>query len=151
MHTPFVRTARLWAPALLLSVLAACGPSDLVGKDKIGQIEVGMRRDAVLSVLGRGVLNPNQPSDSLRLIQGFRQQQFLSGGNNYQILWYREKPGTVEEQITRENETPVLFQGDTVIAAGWSDFDDAAAKLNLPNPYRAKERLDSLIKGSSGN
>jgi hypothetical protein len=63
------------------------------------------------------------------------------------VIWYRETPGSVEEPITRENETPVLLQADTVIAAGWADFDETALKLNLPNPYRSQERLDSMIKG----
>ena len=146
------RRARGFSVALAIvaaatAALAACGPSDLVGKDKIGKLDVGMSRDSVLLVLGTGTLTPNQPGDSLRLIQGFRQQQFFAGGSMYQVIWYRETPGSVEEAITRENETPVLLQADTVIAAGWADFDDTALKLNLPNPYRSQERLDSMIKG----
>ena len=66
------------------------------------------------------------------------------GGATYQVIWYRETPGSVEEPITRKNETPVLLQADTVIAAGWDDFDVTALTLNLPNPYRRQERLDSL-------
>jgi hypothetical protein len=139
---------RLLAPVLIVAaaslLLAACGPSDLVGKGKIGKLDVGMPRDAVLAILGTGTLTPNQPGDSLRLIQGFRQQQFFAGGATYQVIWYRETPGSVEEPITREHETPVLLQADTVIAAGWADFDETALKLNLPNPYRSQERLDSL-------
>ena len=139
MRSSFVRAVPV---ATLL--LTACGPSDLVGKGKIGKLDVGMPRDSVLAILGTGTLTPNQPGDSLRLIQGFRQQQFFSGGATYQVIWYRETPGSVEEPITREHETPVLLQADTVIAAGWADFDDTALKLNLPNPYRSQERLDSL-------
>ena len=140
MRSSFVRAV----PVAATLLLAACGPSDLVGKGKIGKLDVGMPRDAVLAILGTGTLTPNQPGDSLRLIQGFRQQQFFAGGATYQVIWYRETPGSVEEPITREHETPVLLQADTVIAAGWADFDDTALKLNLPNPYRSQERLDSL-------
>ena len=140
MRSFFVRAVPV-AAALLL---AACGPSDLVGKDIIGDLRVGMPRDSVLAILGTGSLTPNQPSDSLRLVKGFRQQQFFTNGAMYQIIWYREKPGSVEEPIARETDTPVLLQADTVVAAGWADFDEAASRLNLPNPYRSQERLDSL-------
>jgi hypothetical protein len=135
-----VRTIPL-AAALLF---AACGPSDLVGKEKVADLRVGMPRDSVLAMLGTGSLVPNQPSDSLRLLKGFRQQQFYSNGTLYQIIWYREEPGSVEEPIARETDTPVLLAADTVVAAGWADIDEAAAALNLPNPYRAQERLDSI-------
>jgi hypothetical protein len=139
MRASFVRAVPV--AALLL---AACGPSDLVGKDVIADLHAGMSRDSVLTVLGTGSLTPNQPSDYLRLVKGFRQQQFFTNGAMYQIIWYREKPGSVEEPIARETDTPVLLQADTVVAAGWADFDEAASRLNLPNPYRSQERLDSL-------
>ena len=60
--------------AAATAALTACGPSDLVGKDKIGKLDVGMPRDAVLAILGTGTLTPNQPGDALRLSKGFRQQ-----------------------------------------------------------------------------
>jgi len=129
-----------------LLLLAACGPSDLIGESKMDDLRVGMPLDSVVTVLGEGKLVPNQPADSLRLYRGFRQQQFLVNGTTYRVLWYREAPGNIEEEITREKETPVLFAGDTVIAAGWSEFDDKAAELNIPNPYRTMERLDSISK-----
>ena len=131
----------IFSAALLF---AACGPSDLVGKEKVADLRVGMPRDSVLAMLGTGSLVPNQPSDSLRLLKGFRQQQFYSNGTLYQIIWYREKPGSVEEPIARETDTPVLLAEDLVVAAGWAEFDEAASRLNLPNPYRSQERLDSL-------
>ena len=131
-------------PLVTALALAACGPSDLVGKEKVADLRVGMPRDSVLAILGTGSMAPNQPSDSLRLLKGFRQQQFYSNGTLYQIIWYREKPGSVEEPIARETDTPVVLAVDLVVAAGWAGFDEAASRLNIPNPYRGQERLNSL-------
>ena len=36
------------------------------------------------------------------------------------------------------------FRQQQFFAAGWAAFDDTALTLNLPNPYRRQERLDSL-------
>jgi hypothetical protein len=44
----------------------------------------------------------------------------------------------------RHDDASRPLQADTVIAAGWADFDHTALTLNLPNPYRRQERLDSL-------
>jgi len=143
------RFAPVRAPLVVaaFALLAACGPSDVVGKDTLDPIEEGMTLEAVAGVLGTGPLTVNQPADSLRLYHGFRTQLFLVNGQNYRVLWYREAAGTVEQEITRERETPILFDGNNqVIAKGWADFDDKAAELNIPNPYRAAERLDSISK-----
>ena len=143
------RFAPVRAPLVVaaFALLAACGPSDVVGKDTLDPIEEGMTLEAVAGVLGTGPLTVNQPADSLRLYHGFRTQLFLVNGQNYRVLWYRKAPGELEDQITRESDTPILFdREDRVIARGWSEFDDKAADLGIPNPYRAAERLDSISK-----
>jgi len=65
------------AAALLL---AACGPSDVVGKEKLGPVNEGMKLADLPPVLGTGPLAPNQPADSLRLFNGYRTQVFLVPG-----------------------------------------------------------------------
>ena len=71
-------------PVAAALLLAACGPSDLVGKDLIGDLRVDRPRDSVLAMLGTDALEPIQPSASLRLIQGFRRQPFYSSGTRSQ-------------------------------------------------------------------
>lgn len=127
-------------------LLAACGPSDLVGEKKLKPIKNGMTLTEVAGVMGDGPLKPSQPADSLRLFHGFRTQVFLAQGERYQVLWYREKAGSIEEAITREVETPILVHADTVMGKGWAFYDETASLLNLPNPYRSKDRLDSISK-----
>ncbi len=139
------RRARGLVPAAaLLCSFAACGPSDIVGKDRLRSIATGLSVDSVITLLGPGPLSPLQPTDSLRLKAGYLTQTFLVAGEQYRILWYRESPGSVEDPITRETMTPILFRGDGVIAAGWADFDRKARELDIPNPYRSRERLDSI-------
>jgi len=148
MHTRFVSSLKATLP-LLVAAAVACGPSDIVGKAKLKPLHAGMRKDSVLAVLGTGTLKPRQPADSLRLVNGFRTQMFIVEGQLYRVLWYREAPGSIEDAITREQETPILMQNDTIVSVGWSDFDRNAEKLHIPNPYRAKERMDSISKSQT--
>ncbi|BAH37784.1 MAG TPA: hypothetical protein DGD08_05035 [Gemmatimonas aurantiaca] len=149
MKTAFVRSFAVITVVGTFSVLAACGPSDLVGKEKLGSVKEGMTFAQVDSVIGKGPLDPMQPGDSLRLHNGFRTQIFLIQGQQYTVVWYRDTPGSIEDGISRQTETPLLFQGNMVLAKGWSDFDAKAEELNIPNPYRAKERLDSISESQT--
>ncbi|MCE2899780.1 MAG: hypothetical protein ACK6DP_19425 [Gemmatimonas sp.] len=134
------------AAALLL---AACGPSDVVGKEKLGPVNEGMKLADLPPVLGTGPLAPNQPADSLRLFNGYRTQVFLVQGKQYRVVWYRDKPGSIEEEISRERETPVLLENDVVIGKGWAFFDQTAEEVGIPNPYRTRERLDSIAQAQT--
>jgi hypothetical protein len=131
---------------LTLAALTACGPSDMVGSKRLKPIHKGMTLDSVAAVIGDGPLTVNQPADSLRLFHGFRIQAFFVKGAMYKVLWYREAPGTVEESIEREKETPILLKSDSVLVKGWNDFDDTAQEIGIPDPYREKERVDSIAK-----
>ena len=145
MQPTFVRLGACLGAVVLLS-LAACGPSDLVGKDKLGKIKDGATLAEVASAIGEGPLKPLQPGDSARLFHGYRNQQFLAKGQTYRIIWVRDEPGSIEDQVVREKESPIVMVGDSVIGTGWSFFDDTAESIGLPNPYRAKDRLDSMSR-----
>jgi hypothetical protein len=97
-------------------------------------------------LLAQGPLTPLQPADSLRLFHGYRTQIFVVNGDQYRVVWYREQPGSIEETITRERETPILLKEERVIGHGWAFYDKQAETVGLPNPYRAKERLDSIAQ-----
>ena len=147
MRTSVVRRIAPLSGALLI-LLAACdsGPKDIVGKGKLDPLKGGTPVAEVVTLLGEGPLKPRQPSDTLRLLHGYRVQAFLAQGERYSVIWYREKEGNVEERITRELETPILMHADTVMGHGWSYFDEKASALGIPNPYRSKERMDSISK-----
>ncbi len=149
MKPALVRSLSVLTATVTLSVMAACGPSDMVGKEKLSPVKEGMTFQNVDAVIGKGPLDPMQPGDSLRLHNGFRTQVFLVGGQKYTVVWYRDTPGSIEDEISRTTETPLLFQGDTIIAKGWSDFDSKAEALNIPNPYRSRERLDSIAESQT--
>lgn len=149
MKPVFVRARLLALAVTSLSVLAACGPSDLVGKEALKPIKESMTMAQVDSILGQGQMQPRQPTDSLRLHNGYRTEVYLIEGQRYTILWYRDQPGTIEDAITRQTDTPILFQGNQVVAKGWSDFDAKAQQINMPNPYRSRERLDSISQSQT--
>jgi len=65
------------------------------------------------------------------------------------VVWYRDKPGSIEEEISRERETPVLLENDVVIGKGWAFFDQTAEEVGIPNPYRTRERLDSIAQAQT--
>jgi hypothetical protein len=149
MSSFVVRTRALVSAAALFSIVA-CGPSDVVGKDKLDPIEEGMTKQAVLTIIGNGPLQPVNAPDIVRLTNGYRTQAYLVDGANYQVIWYREAIGTLNDSISRQTDTPILFRNDTVIGRGWSVYDKKSGEIGLPNPLRERERLDSISKAQQG-
>lgn len=148
MSSSVVRIRALLSAALVLS-FAACGPSDVVGKEKLGSIEEGMTKQAVMAVIGTGPVQPTTANDAVRITNGYRMQAYMVNGENYQVVWYREAPGTLADSISRQTDTPILFRNDTVMGRGWSYFDKKTGELGLPNPLHDRERLDSISKSQS--
>ena len=87
--------------------------------------------------------------DAPRIVSGFRRQMFITGGKTYEVLWYREDPGSLNDAIVHEHETPILLQGDSLLGWGWKFFSAKAKEINLPDPSRDKERMDSIVKSQS--
>lgn len=133
MSPALVRTAScLMATALLLS---ACGDRNAdVGADKLAALTEGSPRDSVLQVFGTGPLTA-QYADTLRLEHGFRRERYLIAGQQYEVLYYRELPGTVTEPVQQAKETPVVLQEGKVLGLGWRYYvETAMPELQLPNP-----------------
>jgi hypothetical protein len=146
MRPAFVRTRRasaLLAATATLTLLAACGADD-VGAAKLNALKHGSPRSEVLTVLGTGSTKPFQPTDSLRIVSGYRVARYLSDGLTHEIIWYREIAGTTEDSITRTTDTPVVIVNDTLAGWGWGFYDKYAAQHKIPNPGRDRERLDSI-------
>lgn len=155
MHTPLSHSRRSqfsrWAGAITLTgslLLAACGPSD-IGASKLKPLHSGATRDQVLAAMGTGPLAPTKPADQPRIVNGFRRQMFITSGQAFEVFWYREEPGTVEDPILKERETPVLMVGDTLAGWGWKFYSPFAAKINLPDPTADQARLDSIYRSQN--
>lgn len=137
-----------WAGAAVAAatlMLAACAPSD-IGKAKLKAIPEGSKREAVVGAMGTGPLAPTTVADEPRIVNGFRHQVYITAGQQFEIIWYREAPGMLSDPITRETDTPVVIQGDSLAGWGWKFFTPFAAKLNLPDPSHDKARVDSIAK-----
>jgi len=147
MQAYVVRTRALVSAALLLATVACgTGDSDAVGASKLDAIEEGMPKDSVLPLLGTGPLIPIKAPDVLRLANGFRTQIYLVNGANYQVIYYREALGSLEDSISRTVETPILLKNDTVMGWGWSFYEKKSSEIGLPNPLNGAARLDSIGK-----
>ena len=122
----------LLATALLLG---ACGDGHAdVGADKLAALTEGSPRDSVLHVFGTGPLTAKY-ADTLRLEHGFRRERYLIAGRQYEVLYYRELPGTVTEPVQQAKETPVVLQEGKVLGLGWRYYvETAMPALQLPNP-----------------
>lgn len=143
--TSFVaRSAGIAAIAATL-LLAACGPSD-IGKAKLKALPQGAKRDAVVATMGTGPLAPTTPADEPRIVNGFRHQVYITAGKQFEVLWYREAPGTLSDPIVRETDTPIVIEGDTLAGWGWKFFSPYAAQYNLPDPSHERARVDSIAK-----
>ena len=76
-----------------------------------------------------------QYADTLRLEHGFRRERYLIAGQQYEVLFYRELPGTVTEPVQQAKETPVVLQEGKVLGLGWRYYvETAMPALQLPNP-----------------
>ena len=147
MFSFVVRTRALVSAALVLAAVACgTGESDAVGSNKLDPIEEGMPKDSVLPIIGTGPLTPIKAADVLRLVNGYRTQVYLVNGVNYQVIYYREALGSLEDSISRAVETPILLKNDTVMGWGWGFYEEQSAKLNLPNPLNQSARLDSIAR-----
>ncbi len=144
MNRKFVRSALGFAAVGLTILLAACGPDD-VGAAKLKVLKENTSRDSVLAVMGTGPL-VGTGVNSLRVVSGFRHQVYIVAGKQYEVLWYREKPGSIEDKIVRENETPLVVVDNKLVGHGWSFYTGYAEKMHLPNPARDREIVDSIAR-----
>lgn len=145
VRSQFIRFTTLSVLAGAVVLAAACGSSDL-GGDKLKALKTGDTRAKVAEVMGTGPLTSSTGADSTRLMQGYRLQRYVTNGTTHEIIWYREKPGTLEDGLDASLVTPVVLVADTVVGWGWNFFSKYAAKNGLPDPSKDASRLDSIAK-----
>ena len=145
----FVRSIPTTLALAASAMLVACGGGGDLGADRLADVKSGDSRDALLTTLGNGPLAATG-SDTLRLANGYRRQRYFVNGVTYEVIWFRAEPGSLQDDIVRERETPILLAADTVMGWGWSFFDTKARELDLPNPMREKARLDSIANAQQG-
>lgn len=148
MNRPFqlklTNSKSLLVAVLSLAMLGACGPSDL-GADRLKPIKSGASQAELLQAMGEGPLVASG-ADTIRVINGFRRQEYLVQGRMYEVIWYRAEPGSLTDPITKERETPIVLNADTVMGWGWKYYQERARALDLPDPTRDAARLDSISK-----
>lgn len=137
-------TWRQFGAATALLFLAACGGD--VGAEKLKGLAKGATRDVVLSTLGTGPVTAIRPDDQLRVVNGHRRQVFVSQARQIEVIWYREEPGSLDDRITQQTETPVVVESDTLVGWGWKFYQPFAASMKLPDPVRDSLRLDSIVR-----
>ncbi len=146
MSPRFVRSkfARSWS-LFIFVLVTACG-SDDVGSAKLKALKTGDNKARIAAIIGDGPIVANTDADKLRVALGYRVQKFVSNGVMHEILWYRESPGTLEDELSKVGNTPIVLTADTLVGWGWDFYDEYAVKNGLPNPSRDAARLDSISK-----
>lgn len=161
MQTTFVKRSFAASLSLVaLAVLGACGGNSDIGASRLKETHPGMPRDSVLAIMGQGTVGATG-GDSSRVVNGFRHQRFLMNAQLFEVLWYREVPGSVNEKILKEAETPVVLANDTLAGWGWKYYTEQGIKLGLPdvmklNAMAAKQdsanaKQDSINKAGQIN
>ena len=124
---------------LLALGLAACG-SDEAGAERLSELEVGISRDSMFTLIGTGVLSA-RGADTARVDRGFRRSRYVVAGQTYEVYFVRDEPGDVTEPVLQAKETPIVIGPDgTVLGWGWRFYvEEGMEKLSLPTPI--KERV----------
>jgi hypothetical protein len=121
-----------------LVAVAACGPSD-IGAGKLKGVDHGTTRAELLERIGQGTLTAANSVDSVRLVNGHLHQVFLSKGEQYEVIWLRETPGSLGDSLSRTTQTPIVLHADTVEGWGWKFFEKRSLETGIPNPYRPSQ------------
>jgi hypothetical protein len=132
------------AAAATLAIVAACGGD--VGAAKLKKLPEDASRDAVLQAVGNGPIIPQAENDRLRVVNGFRRQVFITNARQIEVIWYREEPGSLNDKITKDRETPILVENGKMLGWGWKYYQPFADSMKLPDPVRDSIRLDSIYK-----
>jgi stage V sporulation protein SpoVS len=146
MRLPFAATSRpsrrgrpLSASVLasvlftLTLVIAACGDTGELGSSKLKSVGAGATREQVLAAIGRGQLTA-EGIDTMRVVNGFRLEEFFQDGTTYSVIWYREQPGTIADTVRRTTDTPIVFAGDSMTGWGWDFYMQWASEKGIPKP-----------------
>ena len=132
MHRYVVRSVALFA----LATAAACGTGE-VGSSKLDDIKVGSSRADVMEKLGTGPLTA-VGADSARLVSGFRYMRYFNNGKNFEVIYFREQPGSVADPVEQKIETPIVLADDKVLGTGWKFYVEAMKSYGLPTPLVEK-------------
>ncbi len=132
MHRYVVRTIAFF----ILASAVACGTSE-VGSSTLKDLDVGMTRTEVLTKIGTGPLTA-VGSDSARLVNGFRHMRFFNAGKNFEVIYFRDEPGSVSDPVEQKLETPIVLADDKVLGTGWQFYVDAMKTYGLPTPLLEK-------------
>jgi len=146
MRLPFAATSRpvrrgrplsasVFASVLfaLTVVITACGDTGELGSSKLKSVESGATREQVLAAIGRGQLTA-EGIDTMRVVNGFRLEEFFQDGTTYSVIWYREQPGTIADTVRRTTDTPIVFAGDSMTGWGWDFYMQWASEKGIPKP-----------------
>lgn len=132
MQASFVRRGSLILLAVAAFTVSACGDRE-VGASRLNKTHAGMPRDSVLEIIGTGMVAATG-ADTMRVVSGHHRQMFFINGNNVEVIWVRETAASVNDPLTKDVATPVVFADNKLAGWGWKYYADGGAKLGLKDP-----------------
>jgi len=117
--------------AAVAVLLAACG-----GDSRTEQIQPGLSRDSVLTVLGQpaggGSADSAVGADSLKNV--WRRTAYFMEGKNIEIIWYSPsgEKRTATDTVPENRVIPVVLIDGKVVGVGRTVYDQTAELYRLP-------------------
>ena len=123
-HFSVRRRAMLFAGLSCAAVTAGC-------EDKrVKQIDSGMTRDSVMSVISHDLPKGSAP-DSLPNV--YLREPYLIGGKNIEVLYFTahdEKAG--KDAVPFSKLTPIVMIDNRVVGRGWAFWDSMSTANKIP-------------------
>jgi len=108
-----------------------------------------MSRADTMAQLGTGPIVASG-ADTVRVVNGFRDMQYLIAGKRFEVIYARDEPGDVKEPVKQAVETPVVIVDDKVLGWGWKFYVEAMKKYQLPTPLIAVDTTPKAPQGPTG-
>lgn len=115
-----------------VALLALSGAAFLAGcKDKrIKDVETGITRDSLLTVIGKGAPG----IDSVPNV--YRTDRYLIGGKNYEIFFFsgtgKHLFGAVKDTLPWKELTPIVMIDKRVVGKDWKYLDSLSSANKIP-------------------
>ncbi len=117
---------------VLIALFAVCAAGcatppeqKLQERNRGRQFAVGTLQRHVLNIMGRDLLTAQDTKGGIRAIvpNPYSTETFLSGGKEYEVLYYFVNPKPKDGPITHDELLPFIFHQQRMTGKGWAYYE----------------------------